>query len=130
MGVHALHALIYSEDPAATRQFLRDVLGWAYREHPESAPGWLIFNSGPSELGVHPNSWPGRDGERTTVALHHELSLICDDIHATVAELAAKGAQFRGEAQDMGFGTGVPMAIPGAGDVLLYQPNYELSTEL
>jgi catechol 2,3-dioxygenase-like lactoylglutathione lyase family enzyme len=127
--VHALHALIYSDDPPATRAFFRDVLGWPYREHVGSGPGWLIFKSGPSELGVHPNSWTV-DGQTTTVAVHHELSLVCDDIAATVAELAGKGAQFRGEPRDMGFGIGVPMAVPASGDVLLYQPKYELSTEL
>lgn len=97
MAVHALHALIYSDDPPVTRAFFRDVLGWPYREHVESGAGWLIFNSGPSELGVHPESWTV-EAKTTTVPVHHELSLICDDIDATVA--------------------------------LLYQPNYELSTEL
>lgn len=30
--VTAIHTLIYSDDPAATRAFLRDVLGWPYAE--------------------------------------------------------------------------------------------------
>jgi len=53
----ALHALLYSEDPPATRAFLRDVLGWPFLENAESGPGWLIFRSGPSELAAHPSSW-------------------------------------------------------------------------
>lgn len=93
MAIRALHALIYSDDAAATRAFFRDVLGWPYREHTESGPGWLIFGSGPSELGVHPNAW-ALDGETTTVELHHQLSLACADINAEVAELSAKGATF------------------------------------
>ena len=51
--IAAIHLLIYSDDAEATRAFLRDVLGWPYVEEPDSG-GWLIFKSGPSELGVHP----------------------------------------------------------------------------
>ena len=49
--IKAVHTLIYSDDPEATRSFLRDVLGWPYVEHPESGSGWLIFKTGPSEMG-------------------------------------------------------------------------------
>jgi predicted enzyme related to lactoylglutathione lyase len=129
MTVHAVHALIYSEDAPTTRAFFRDVLGWPYREHSESGPGWLIFGSGPSELGVHPNSW-SYEGKTTTVPIKHELSLICDDLDSTVAELAAKGAEFAGEPRDMGFGVAVVLKIPAAGELLLYQPKYELSIDL
>jgi len=51
--IAAIHLLIYSDDAEATRAFLRDVLEWPYVEEPDSG-GWLIFKSGPSELGVHP----------------------------------------------------------------------------
>ena len=81
--ITALHALLYSEDPPATRAFFRDVLGWPYLEDTNSQPGWLIFRSGPSELGVHPNSWT-YGGESTTVPIHHEVSLMCDDLAATM----------------------------------------------
>ena len=59
--ITSIHTLIYSDDPPATRAFLRDVLGWPYVEHAESGSGWLIFRCGPSELGVHPTSgtWEG-----------------------------------------------------------------------
>ena len=43
--ITALHALLYSEDPPATRAFFRDVLGWPYLEDTSSEPGWLIFRS-------------------------------------------------------------------------------------
>ena len=62
------------------RAVLRDVVGW---EHVEETTGWLIFKLPPSELGVHPS-----DG-----ATRHELSLMCDDIAATVSELRAKGIE-------------------------------------
>ena len=52
--IKAVHTLIYSDDPEATRAFFRDVLGWPYVEHAESEPGWLIFKTGPSEMGSTP----------------------------------------------------------------------------
>jgi len=41
----AVHLLIYSDDPEATRSFLREVLDLAYVEHAESAPGWRRLGS-------------------------------------------------------------------------------------
>ena len=59
--ITGLHALIYSDDARATRAFIRDVLGMGSIEHGEGS-GWLIFGTGPSELGVHPTSeeWEGK----------------------------------------------------------------------
>ena len=127
----ALHAMIYSDDPAATRRFLMDVLRWPFVS--EGARGdagvggagtggtdpaeWLIFRSGPSELGVHPT----REGD-WSAPRHHSLTLTCDDLDATMAELAGRGAQFSGEPRELGFGRAVMMAVPGADDLMLYQP--------
>jgi predicted enzyme related to lactoylglutathione lyase len=125
----AVHMLLYSEDPPTTRAFLRDVLGWPYLEDSNSGPGWLIFRSGPSEMGVHPNSWTYQ-GQTTTVPIHHEISLMCDDLDATVAELSAKGAEFSGEPVDYGYGLMIKLRIPAAAEVQLYQPNYPPSYDL
>ena len=108
---------------------MRDVLGWPYVEHPESEPGWLIFKTGPSELGVHPTSWT-YEGEEFSHPLHHAVSLICDDIQATRAELEAKGATFSTEIEDLGFGVGATLELPGAGGILLYEPRYREAFDL
>src|SRR5258706_175837 len=80
--ITSLHALIYSDDPPATRAFLRDVVGWPFVEDSGSEPGWLIFRTGPSEMGVHPTHsvWEGRE---YNAPRHHQISLMCDDIEAT-----------------------------------------------
>ena len=60
--ITSIHTLIYSDDPAATRAFLRDVVGWPFVEDAGGEPGWLIFATGRSEMGVHPTHtvWEGR----------------------------------------------------------------------
>ncbi|MCW5937340.1 MAG: VOC family protein [Fimbriimonadaceae bacterium] len=127
--VTGLHTMIYSDDPVATRAFLRDVLGWPYVEDKGSEPGWLIFKSGPSEMGVHPtrSEWKG---EVYTSPRHHSIVLMCDDISMTVDELSAKGAEFRGPVEDHGYGLVAMMAVPGADDIQLYEPRHPLAYNL
>ena len=120
--IKAIHSLLYSDDPEATRAFLRDVLGWPFVEEPD-VPGWLIFKTGPSELGVHPTSYT-HEGREYSHPRHHQVSLMCDDIEATVAELEARGASFTGPVENLGFGLGTNLEVPGAGDVLLYEPRH------
>ncbi len=126
--IKAVHTLIYSDDPEATRAFLRDVLGWPYVEDIESDPGWLIFKTGPSELGVHPTA-SGREGVPAS-PLHHSISLMCDDIEATVSELEAKGAQFSGGINNYGFGLVTNLVLPGAGEIMIYQPSHPKAYDL
>lgn len=127
--ITSIHAMIYSDDAPATRAFLRDVLGWPYVEHVGSEPGWLIFRAGACEVGVHPTSgvW---EGQTYSHPRRHSISLMCDDIHATVAELRERGAEFRGEVEDEGWGLTILMAVPGADDILLYQPLHPVAYSL
>ena len=125
----ALHTLIYSDDPEATRAFFRDVLGWPYVEGSESDPGWLIFKSGPSELGVHPTSGTHEGGDYS-YPLQHKISLMCHDLEATIAELEARGAEFSGPPEDLGFGTAAQVKLPGAGELMLYEPRHPEAFDL
>ena len=52
----ACHTLVYSDDADATREFFRDVLGFPGIDAGTGDINWLIFQTGPSELGVHPTS--------------------------------------------------------------------------
>ena len=69
-------------------------------------------------------------GKQRTSAVHHEISLICDDLAATMDELSAKGAEFSGEPVDYGYGLMINLRIPAAGEVQLYQPSYQPSYDL
>jgi catechol 2,3-dioxygenase-like lactoylglutathione lyase family enzyme len=123
--ITGVHALVYADDPEAARAFFRDVLEWPYVD---AHGGWLIFRTGPSELGVHPTSG-GQAGKGPAwhVEQHHEVTLMCDDISATVAALEARGARFAGEIKDQGFGLTTMLKVPGAGDVMLYQPRHAVA---
>jgi catechol 2,3-dioxygenase-like lactoylglutathione lyase family enzyme len=120
--ITAVHTLVYADDPDATRAFFRDVLGWPYVDAHE---GWLIFRTGPSELGVHPASDDGQSGGG--IGPRHEISLMCEDIEQTVAELKGKGVVFADGITNRGFGLVTMMKIPGAGEMMLYQPRHPVA---
>lgn len=122
--IRAVHMLIYSDDAEATRRFLRDVLQRGYVSDDGDDPAdWLIFTTGPSELGVHPTS--GDHGGHTwSTPRHHEIALVCDDLEATMRELATRGATFGEGPVDRGFGLCADLHVPGADDILLYEPRH------
>jgi hypothetical protein len=103
--------LFYTPEADALRAVLRDALGW---DSVEDTPGWLIFKLPPAELGVHPSEG----------ATKHEVSLMCDDLEATMAELRGKGIEFRGEPRDESFGITTTMLLPGGVELMLYQPTH------
>lgn len=115
--ITALHSLVYADDAEAARAFFRDVLRWPYVD---TGGGWLIFRSGPSELGVHPTS----QGEWSTEE-KHEISLVCDDLEETMNELTERGAEFAGEVHELDFGRTVQLKVPGGPEVMLYEPHYD-----
>jgi predicted enzyme related to lactoylglutathione lyase len=118
--ITSTHALIYAEDADAARAFFRDVL-----ERPcvDAGEGWLIFSLPPAEVGFHPT-----DGQPPSGT--HALSLMCDDIEATMAELEAKGARFTGPPSNQGYGLVTTMVIPGGAEVGLYQPRHPVAYDL
>ncbi|MEZ5179879.1 MAG: VOC family protein [Acidimicrobiales bacterium] len=123
--ITGFHSLIYSDDAEATRAFFRDVLGWP---HVDAGEGWLIFKTPPSELGVHPSDGPA--AQPPPALARHQLSLMCDDLEATIADLQAKGVEVVDEVRDEGFGIVATIAVPAAGTMLLYQPRHPLACEL
>lgn len=119
--ITALHTLIYADDPDAARAFFRDVL-----EFPgvDTGGGWLIFKTGPSELGVHPRAWE-YEGASGSTDQRFDVSLMCDDLERTMAGLTAKGAEFDGGVAKESWGLTVRLKVPGAGQITLYQPLYD-----
>ena len=109
--INGVHAVIFTKDAERLRGFLRDVLGFP---SVDAGGGWLIFGLPPAEVAAHP---AGEDGGQ-------ELYLMCDDIEATVAELAGKGVEFARPVSDEGFGLMTAIKLPGGGELGLYEPRH------
>jgi hypothetical protein len=105
------HAIIFTRDPERVRVFLRDVLGFA---SVDAGRGWLIFELPSAELAAHPSDGDGR----------HELYLMCDDIGETVEELKRKAVEFTRPISDEGWGLMTAFALPGGGELALYEPRH------
>ena len=115
--INGIHAILYSTDAEQTRAFFRDVLGFS---SVDAGHGWLIFALPPAELGIHPAEGQTR----------HELYLMCNDVHATVAELTGKGVEFTQPVADQGWGLLAKLRIPGGGEIGLYQPKHPTAISL
>jgi len=116
--ITGLHAILYSADADKVRAFLRDVLGL---KSVDAGHGWLIFAAPPAELAAHPieaNEKP-----------RHEFYLMCDDLKATMKELAAKGIECSA-INEPPWGLSTSIHLPGGGELGLYQPKHPTALNL
>ncbi|GAA2041063.1 hypothetical protein GCM10009839_49290 [Catenulispora yoronensis] len=119
------HAILYSTDAEADRAFLRDVLGFP---NVDAGAGWLIFRLPPAELGVHPaDAHVERPADAAPAA---ELYLMCDDLDATLADLAAKGVRPAGERVEARWGVRAFLPLPSGATLGLYEPRHPVATDL
>src|SRR5438309_10987482 len=123
--ITSIHTLIYSDDANATRAFLRNVLGWKYVAE-DFDNNWLIFQSGPSEMGVHPTH-SELEGQTYDYPRHHSIALMCDDIDATVGELRAKLAQFRAPIEQLEYERVTMIIVPGSHALQGHHPTHKLA---
>ena len=106
-----MHAIVFSPAAEKVRAFFADVLGL---RSVDAGGGWLIFALPPAELAVHPADGEGR----------HELYLMCDDIHATLAELRDKGVEVARDISDQGWGLLAAIRLPDGLEFPIYQPRH------
>ena len=103
--------IVFSAEAEKVRAFFADVLGLP---SVDAGGGWPLFASPPAELAVHP-----ADGSS------HQIYLMCDDIHATLGELAAKGVEQAQEVSDQGWGLlATHPAARRRGTAPVYQPRH------
>jgi catechol 2,3-dioxygenase-like lactoylglutathione lyase family enzyme len=112
--ITGVHTMFYSSDVDELRKFIKDKLGFSYFD---AGGGWLIFDLPEVKIGCHPSV--DRPGKQSGV---HEISLYCDDIDATVAELKGKGVVFDGEITKQEYGRVTSFTMPGGVKVDLFQP--------
>src|ERR1039457_5977024 len=104
-----MHAIVFSPDAEKVRAFFGDVLGLS---SVDAGGGWLIFALPPAELAVHPTDGDG----------HHELYLMCDDIHATLAQFQGKGIEVAQDVTDKGWGMLLEISLPAASATAVAAP--------
>jgi len=109
--INGVHAVVFSREADKVRAFFADVLGLAAVE---AGGGWLIFALPPAELAVHPADGDG----------HHELYLMCDDIHATLTELRGKGVEVAREVSDQRWGLMAAIRLPDGSEFPIYEPRH------
>jgi predicted enzyme related to lactoylglutathione lyase len=109
--VNGIHAIIYTKDAEKVRAFFRDTLKLS---SVDVGHGWLIFALPPAELGIHPAEGDG----------HSELYLMCDNIQATMNDLARKGVEFTRPVAEEGWGLTTAIKLPGGGELGIYQPKH------
>jgi catechol 2,3-dioxygenase-like lactoylglutathione lyase family enzyme len=109
--VSGVHAIVFSQDAERARAFFRDTLGLGFVD---AGDGWLIFALPSAELAAHPSDAGPRQ----------ELYLMCEDIHAAVAELRGKGVEFATAIGDERWGLTTRFHLPGGGQMALYQPRH------
>jgi predicted enzyme related to lactoylglutathione lyase len=102
---------VFSPQAEKVRAFFADVLGLSSAD---AGGGWLIFALPPAELAVHPADGDGR----------HELYLMCDDIHATLAELRGKGVEVARDVSDQGWGLLAAIRLPDGEELPVYEPRH------
>jgi catechol 2,3-dioxygenase-like lactoylglutathione lyase family enzyme len=109
--ITGMHAIVFSPEAEQVRAFFGDTLGLP---SVDAGAGWLIFALPPAELAVHP-----ADGDS-----RHELYLMCDDIHATLAELRDKGVEVARDVSDQGWGLLAAIRLPDGGEFPVYEPRH------
>ncbi len=109
--ITGMHAIVFSPDAARVRTFFADVLNLPAVD---AGGGWLIFALPPAELAVHP-----ADGDNPP-----ELYLMCDDIHATLADLQAKGVELARGISEQSWGLLAAIRLPDGGEFPIYQPRH------
>ena len=110
MAVVGAHMLFHTSEPEALRRVLGEVLGGP---QVDAGGGWPIFALPPSEIAVHP-------GE----AAVHEITFMCDDLAATVADLEAAGVTVEGPPRQEAWGLVVTAVLPGGVRTLVYEPRH------
>src|SRR2546428_6108485 len=106
--IFGAHVIVYSKDATADRAFFKKVLGFS---SVDAGGGWLIFALPPAELGIHPAAGSSRQA----------LYLMCDDIEATIRELAARAVALTRPVSDARVGL-VPATTISASHLVRYIP--------
>jgi hypothetical protein len=122
MAITGTHMLFYTSEAEKLRAMLRDVFGF---KHVDAGDGWLIFRLPPGEIGIHPSEGPTYES-----GVRHQITFMCDHIDKTIAELRAKGVDVETATNDEGWGITSMIHLPGACNVMLYEPRHPVVADI
>jgi hypothetical protein len=108
--INGAHVVLYSADADADRVFFRDTLEYSYAD---AGRGWLIFALPPAELAIHPAERGG----------NHELHLMCDDVHAFIADMKKKGVACE-PVSEQRWGLLTRLTLPSGAKLGVYEPRH------
>ena len=108
--ISGAHVVVFSKNAEEDRAFFRDVPKF---NSVGAGGGWLIFALPPAEAAFHPSSKNGP----------HELFFMCDDLDATIAQVAKQRVKCS-TIQQVPWGVITKMRLPGGGVIQLYQPRH------
>ena len=114
------HVLFYSTNPEADRAFVKDVLQF---KGIDIGHGWMIFKLPASELAVHPGDGQFAQRHAGHVMPGALVYLMCDDLQATMADLAKKNVVCT-EVETENWGLRTTIKMPSGGEIGLYQPTH------
>lgn len=105
------HSILYSADPDADRDFLKNTLKFP---NVDVGGGWLIFGLPPSEVAVHPANNSGKQ----------ELYLMCENIEKFVQWMSEIDIPCTAIHEEP-WGRLVDITLPGGGLLGVYQALHE-----
>jgi catechol 2,3-dioxygenase-like lactoylglutathione lyase family enzyme len=114
--IRGVHTMFYSSKADEFRAFMRDKFQFPYID---VGGGWLVFDMPEADMGCHP-----ADEAEGAPSGTHNISLYCDDIESTVAELKSRGVEFTEGISDRGYGLVTFFKAPGDFAIQLYEPKY------
>ncbi len=106
------HLVLFSTDAEADRRFLSECFDL---RGIDAGGGWLSLALPPAEVAVHPADAPGA-----------ALYLMCEDLEAELAGLAARGVA-TSPVEEARWGSISMISMPGGGVLGLYQPSHPLA---
>ena len=114
--IRGIHGLFFSSRPNLTRAFLRAKLNLPATD---IGDGWLVFDAPVAEVDVHP-----REAGPEHAPGMHDVSFLCDDLRATVADLRSRGVRFDDAIEEQSYGFTIHFRMPGGIRVQLFEPKY------
>jgi hypothetical protein len=91
--------------------------------------GWLIFALPPAEAAFHPIGNSAGQQHAGHRLLGATIYLMCDDLQATIASLAARNVRCTAIDEER-WGTKTTIPLPSGGEVGLYQPSHATALNL